>query len=370
MNKSYTYRLTSSQKRKIWLAKKFRFWPALLWVLLALFVVLGIQTTSKVARLSGVVDYPTLSVSATETGRIESIYVTVGQKIRKDEELVQLKSLEIDYEIAGLQAANEAEARATQRQFFDSMQGINTEIREIKLQQTQDKAELAVLKEENQRLEKLYSQSLVDAEVLAENRERMATLKSAIDIYPEYLLNLEKEKKELEKMGYQSPIGQENHRAMQISILENRAKSLTICANEDGVISKVLKNPGDVVSAGETVLELLGNRVPVVQGFIPISAHRSIQPGDTVYLADRNDLTTIYEGTISNISPSVIGIQDNSFPVVSRMLKGRIFIVESAYAKRWVESEQVSIFLEKPTDSTLNKWLYSLISWLSTVPNF
>ena len=82
MNKSYTYRLTSSQKRKIWLAKKFRFWPALLWVLLALFVVLGIQTTSKVTRLSGVVDYPTLSVSATETGRIESIYVTVGQKIR------------------------------------------------------------------------------------------------------------------------------------------------------------------------------------------------------------------------------------------------------------------------------------------------
>jgi len=363
------YRLSSAQKRRIWFTRKLRFWPFLLWLILAFFVVYGIRSITQVVQVFGVVDYPTLSVAATETGKIESIFVTLGQEVMKEEKLVKLSSLEIDYEIAALQADQEEEEQTTQRQFFNSVQSIKADLRKLTLQQAQDEAELAILQEESKRLENLLSRRLIDADVVVSNRTRIVSLETAISKYPAYLQALQAEKVELEKLEHKSPQSMEDNRTIQLSILKERVKSLTICANDSGIISNVLKNPGDVVMAGETVLELLGKGAPVIQGFIPLSAHRSIQPGDTVYLADKNDRSKVYEGTISNISPSVIGVQDTSTPVVPRTIRGRMFIVESPAAVQWVESEQVSIFLEKPSDSTISSWIYSMSSWLSITRN-
>ncbi|SVD60939.1 uncharacterized protein METZ01_LOCUS413793, partial [marine metagenome] len=84
------YRLSSAQKRRIWFTRKLRFWPLLLWLILAFFVVYGIRSTTQVVQVFGVVDYPTLSVAATETGKVESIFVTLGQEVIKEEKLVKL----------------------------------------------------------------------------------------------------------------------------------------------------------------------------------------------------------------------------------------------------------------------------------------
>ena len=369
MSNTETYRLSSAQKRRIWIARKLRFWPFLLWLILAVFVYYGISSTTKVVQVFGVVDYPTISVAATETGRIESIFVTVGQEVVEDEDLIKLSSLEIDYEIAALQADKEDGKQATQRQFFNSVQSINADLRKLTLQQAQDEAELEILKEENQRLENLLSRHLIDAEVVVNNRMRIVSLETAIDKYPEYLQALRTEKKELDELENTTPENKDDNRAIQLSILKQRAKSLTICANNSGVISNVLRKPGDVVRAGETLLELLGKDAPVIQGFIPLSAHRTIQSGDTVYLADKNDKSTVYEGTITSISPSVVGVVDTSTPVVPRTVRGRMFTVKSPAATQWVESEQVSIFLEKPSDSVISSWIYSMSSWLSITRN-
>ncbi|MDA1068691.1 MAG: hypothetical protein O3C43_19570, partial [Verrucomicrobia bacterium] len=109
----------------------------------------------------------------------------------------------------------------------------------------------------------------------------------------------------------------------------------------------------------------LGSDAPVVKGFIPLSVHDSIQLGKTVYLVDKNDKGQVFEGTIVSISPSVIGIVDTSTPIVPRTVKGRMFTVESPATSRWIESEQVIILLDKPSDSIIQKWLVSLSSWLS-----
>jgi multidrug resistance efflux pump len=369
MSDTEIYRLSSSQKRKIWFARRLRHWPFLLWILLAVLVTFGIRSTSKIDQVFGVVDYPTISVAATETGRIESILVAVGQAVAEDEELITLSSLEIDYEIAALQADEDELNQATRRQFFNSEQSINADLRELTLQQAQNEAELSILKTENQRLESLLSRGLIDADVVASNRMRIVSLETAMNSYPEYLQALQTEKAELEKLENKSPQSKEDNRAIQLSILKERAKSLIICANNSGVISNVLGKPGDVVRAGETLMELLGNDTPVIQGFIPLSAHRSIQPGDTVYLADKYDKRTIHQGTIASISPSVVGIEDTSTPLVARTVRGRMFIVESPAAAQWVESEQVSIFLEKPSNSTLQKWIYSMTSWMTITRN-
>lgn len=365
MRDTEIYRLSSAQKRRIWFARKLRLWPFVLWILLALFVVYGVRSTSRIVQVFGVVDYPTISVAATETGRIESILVAVGREVDKDEVLIKLSSLEIDYEIAVLQADKEEEEQATQRQFFNSVQRINAEVRELTLQQAQDEAELVILKEENQRLENLLSRRLIDANVVVRNRTQIVSLETAINKYPEYLLELQAEKADLEELENNFPRSQENNRAIQLSILKERVKGLTISANVSGVVSNVIKNPGDVVSAGETLIELLGNGAPVIQGFIPLSAHRSIQPGDTVFLADKNDKITVYEGTITSISPSVIGIEDTSSPIVLRTIRGRMFVVESPAGSLWVESEQVIIYLEKPSESTIRNWIYTMSSWMS-----
>ena len=365
MSETETYRLSSAQKRRIWLTRKLRFWPVLLWVLLAVLVVYGIGGAKKVVQVFGVVDYPSISVAATETGKIENIFVTVGQKIVEGDALIKLSSLEIDYEIASLKADAEEEQQATQRQFFNTMQSINADIRQLKLQQAQDVGELAILKEEGRRLEGLLSRRLIDASEVATNKMRIVSLEAASNRYPEFLKALETERATLESLENNSPKTTVDNRAIQLSLLQERSKSLSISANSGGVISNVLRNPGDVVLAGETVLELLGTDAPVVQGFIPLSAHHSIQPGKTVYLADKNDRDQVFEGTVVSISPSVIGIVDTSTPIVPRTVKGRMFIVESPEISRWIESEQVIILLDKPSDSNIQKWLLSLSSWLS-----
>lgn len=277
MPETKIYRLPSAQKRRIWLTRKLRFWPALLWILLAVFVVYGIGGARNVVQVFGVVDYPDISVAATETGKIENIFVTVGQKIVEGDALIKLSSLEIDYEIASLKADAEEEQQATQRQFFNTMQSINADIRQLKLQQAQAEGELAILKEEGRRLEGLLTRRLIDAAEVATNRMRIVSLETAGNKYPEFLKALESEKATLASLENNSPKTTEDNRAVQLSILQERAKSLSISANNSGVISNVLRNPGDVVLAGETVLELLGSDAPVVKGFIPLSVHDSIQ---------------------------------------------------------------------------------------------
>ncbi|MBK1875951.1 HlyD family secretion protein [Pelagicoccus mobilis] len=362
MGKQEVYRLDRTKRFRIWLARNCKRWPILLWASLVFGVVWGMQVGSQSATFVGVVEYPKYSVSAEQEGRISHISAEVGDRIRVGEPLVKIDNLRTEIALAELRERSERDARDAYRQFFAELAGVRREIRDLSLKRATEEAELIVLREESERLEALLERRLIDVETVSRNRIRLNVSETLVAEYPNLLAELEAEKQELITMRESYLVKDSPKRDRLESLLLEQRDALSLKANRSGLVARVLKREGDVVRSGETILELVEEKSPVVRAFLPLSSQQLVEEGDEVVMRFSGHGAQRVFGVVKSMSPTVIDVPDTSNPIMSRTISGRILTISLPSPTDWTEGQRLLVSLDTAEPSALRTLVANIFS--------
>jgi len=96
-------------------------------------------------------------------------------------------------------------------------------------------------------------------------------------------------------------------------------------ATRDGVVSRVQRQPGDVVAAGEPLVRITGNRARRVTGFLMPEQGLAVMPGQRWLVAPLlpRPATPPAMAVVETIDPEVMDMIDPFNPVPRNPLRGR-----------------------------------------------
>ncbi len=366
MGSREVHRIDGGKKVRIWLARRVKGWPFLAWIVLAILVLWGSRAGSRLDTFGGVVEYPKFNVAASQEGRIVRIAVEVGEGISLGEVLVELDSLETDIALAEIRERAERDASDVQRQYFETLSELNREIREHSLNRSTDETELEVLREESVRLEDLLERRLIDAETVSRNRMRLRVAETLVKQYPELIAELENEREDLLLMMESSLADNSPSRSRLEELLYEKKSALSLRANRNGLAVRVLKREGDVVRAGETIIELVEEESPVVRVFVPLSSQRSMTVGEEVVVLVSAESGTRVLGKVKSTSPTIVDLPDTSNPILSRTISGRMMLVELPGSSAWTEGQRLVVVMDTEEPSALRTFVANVFAKLTS----
>jgi multidrug resistance efflux pump len=93
------------------------------------------------------------------------------------------------------------------------------------------------------------------------------------------------------------------NRQGELRRLRAQLGELDIVAERDGIVSRVLRRPGEFVPAGETVLKVMTTDDVWVEAYLPASEKQRVQVGDVVEVRSRDHSGTTLTGRVDRILP-------------------------------------------------------------------
>lgn len=252
---------TTFQPAVTWSRLKLK-WPALIWLGAVVIAVMMFKNSTSFQTLTGMVQVNSEEVAPVESARIQSIDVLVGQVVTQGQTLVVMDTGLMDAEM-------EVERIQIHRQFARLIQNHEESIRDMEIELAQSKAELGVISEEVNRLQGLLDRGLVDAQAVASVKAREEALKTIVRLYPDAIQDVQSKLQETQgqKKDLLERLGEGDGRGM--GFLHLRRKAYILTANRAGIVSRILKEPGEVVAAGEVVLTIVTPKPARVLGFLP-----------------------------------------------------------------------------------------------------
>lgn len=198
--------------------------------------------------LQGITDATSYKASSKISGRIDSMMVEEGQRVRKGDLLYVLSTPEMDAKVAQAQAA-QAQAAAQELKAFTG-----TRIQDIQAARdlwTQAEAALTLAKKNYDRVENLYEQGVVPAQRFDEASANLLATQAASDAAKaQYNLALEGARTE----DKSTAVALTKQAAAAVAEVESYAADSHIYSPVDGEVSSVIAEVG----------ELIGNGYPVV----------------------------------------------------------------------------------------------------------
>ncbi|MEC9073141.1 MAG: biotin/lipoyl-binding protein [Myxococcota bacterium] len=258
--------------------------PWVLWLVTA--VIAGwlysdMHHVNRVVGFAATVDY---RVSPTETGRLTSVAVEVGQPVSEGQVLATVDSAEIEDQLAVLEAErSRAEARYhadRSRAMYDAMEQetdmassvARTERRlaESRTEYLEATAELEVHRAETTRVRRLVSQKMVDRGQLAAIEARVASLRGKVDGSRSTLELLERQlqasKERLSQTTEERVAELVAPRKREVEVIDARLQAMR--SRKDGLI---LRSPvsGHVATVHRQVGAVAGPDMPVATVIAP-----------------------------------------------------------------------------------------------------
>jgi len=158
-------------------------------------------------------------------------------------------------------------------------------------------------------------------------RVRVASLESNISLYSDYMKNLHNELDKMaanraEIISYYEALEREDYVPSQLNLLHRRRDDLTIRAQQAGVISRIRREPGEVLQEGERVVDILTDRPPRVLAFMNESDIRPVKVGD-ILDAQSTVGGPRFKVRVQALSPNFIALEDRASPIPDRLVRGR-----------------------------------------------
>ena len=351
--------ISTNKKMRIIAIRIVRKWPLLVWIGMVWFVYYAWQITQQPQSFPGFMVKNAVQIASMETGKITEIAVETGQTVSKNDILAKIDTTLIESEILATETILEQEQQTEYRQYINALQRMQSELRDLQLRQAQDTAENAVLAQENKRLEALLSKHLVDADMVARNRAQLAAISEAVLVYPTLMEQLESDINLLiETQGNTSTfLGKTQQRASQtdkdprLLYLEKRKEQFQIKAQSNGVIAVVYKSPGDVVSEGDVILELIPHNRGEAVVLLPESVCRQFQPGQTVYITASLLQQDWHQAKVRSLSPRMVSVPDRSSPIPNRSIRGRYMMLDIGSSDTFLANESILVSAGKPNET-------------------
>jgi multidrug resistance efflux pump len=356
---------------RIWLRSLFRGWTFVVWLAAAVLAVYLASTNTRFGEIVGVIETVAGPVAPLETARLSAVQVTVGQRVKTGDIVATMDTALVDAELR-VAEVEMAEARDTisgyQRDILQMVQkgeasvlDAETGLETLKINQARDAGELAELKKEQQRREGLLAKRLISEELASQLRPAIAALAETLAANPalikveERRLELAKKERDDMKVWLRVDAGQEVSAAIQgkekargaiadaqRDLLELRRKNFTLRATRDGTVSTILHNPGDIVAAGDPVLQVIPLSASVV-GFLPEIQLGELTVGQRMLIKRMSGRGTSVGAVVESIGPEVQTLPGRISPIRGQPLRGRRVMLKLDALHDFIPGETVKI---------------------------
>jgi multidrug resistance efflux pump len=197
-----------------------------------------------------------------------------------------------------------------------------TEIADLRerASQAEDKARLAGIAIELVRIRGLEKDDVVSASELNLLRTDHDSLdnriRERIPLLRSLALNRARALRDFESLSTEDLIDSTNERLqhgasllkiqeLEIQKAELALASLDLRSAKDGVVSQILKQPGELIAAGETVLEIMDSQANSIEAWIPEDQILGLEIGRTVRLYRKADPRSYFESRIVELGASL-----------------------------------------------------------------
>jgi multidrug resistance efflux pump len=314
----------------------------------------GVAPSLSLRGYAEVIDHP---VAPLQTGRVARVAVRVGQSVKPGDVLVVMETeeLELKREAAEL-ALSRAGAQLRAEEVVAGAAVARAELLVLRLQSTQirDRAQLAEVRQQLERLEKLAQEKLVQARDVEQEKLKEADLAASVSVL------------DAATKGKQAGLGRAIGGKTAADQLERRLEPLreaarmreqdvklakfvlaeaTVRATVEGTVSLILHHEGDVVPAATEIVRIATGRPGRVVCWIPERFIDKVQAGQSVRLRGLNFFGGGFGGRVAEIAPEVEELPIRARPSAQVPAWGRRVEIESWPARPLVLGEAVHVRL-------------------------
>ncbi|MEX0331995.1 MAG: HlyD family secretion protein [Puniceicoccaceae bacterium] len=302
-------------------------WPILVWLFLAVFALWLYENGGEYIRINGMVEVVQESVAPLETGRLKTILVREGQVIEAGDIVAEMDTTLIDEEIALRESAYKANRAEDLRQFLSASQRVREELRAVRLAQAETQAELDLLLTEQERIEGLIADRFATAEDIVEIDLDVASRNQRLIHYAEAIEELEAELVNLNDLrsavlAQYEPVNGDDAIPSRLQLLEQRRQDHILRASESGTVSRIRRQPGEVIDAGQRILDIITRQPPRILAFMDETDTRPISIGEVIDVEPAVGGNR-FRAEITGISPQIIAVPDRASPIPNQVVRGR-----------------------------------------------
>lgn len=304
-------------------------------VTVSLALVLYMSGGGQRSHIVGFAEGESITSASTETGRIVSIEVQVGQEVVPGQILATLDPSAIDAEIAVAEAERARLAALLPASIAAEAQRLDQSVEALELAIAKEqeefggiKSELKVLEDERARAKKLVEDRLAVSDGLSQLDVRYSSIKPLADAKPRTLDLLKKqlasaEKRRKEAAGTSGAAtkgllgGDLLLTTRELEQLRQRRNELVLRATAKGRVSQILKRAGEVAVAGEPIVSTVSTRARVI-ACVPESQALRVGVGDRAKLWFRDAPGAPLAGTAVALGPLVaeVSVRCRRIPTV------------------------------------------------------
>ena len=371
-----------------------RNWVWLFWLLLLPLVWVLLPLERLANPIMGIVEAETETVGAIETVRIRALPVTVGQRIKPGDVLVEVEGFAeqkdrleaLDYTVRMLDfkqnaLRQEQDIFALELRTRQVIEDTRVTLAENVMEQSRDKAMLEGLRKEIAHLEPLVKQNLLPDTELIRLRPEMTALEVTLASYPALINTLnarlataEKELKQIEQWKVSQQAAFSGIQDKTMTAIDNMVSNLEkgsvayLRAKSSGIVSRIQYAVGDVVADGTPMIRITEDSAISIVGMLRPHQAALVREGMTLAVVPPFRSTyKRYHAEVTCIEPEVLDLTDpfvpasqNRFPVRGRRIT---LTLQDGDIHDFIPGETVTIYLPPPSLQQKINQLINQIKW-------
>ena len=360
-----------SRHPRVILARLKQSWPVLIWVLAVAGVGALYFQADSISNMTGVVVAVVEPVAPLQTGRLLSIGVSLGQRVKAGDTLAVMDAALLNARLS-IEEARIIEADQTVSSFEQGMMRLaldadaarreaELDLQKVELTHEVQLAEVAEMKRELQRREGLLAAGMDDASSVATLRPPIAVLEKTIELYPAIRaatlsriegargqldalrasLEIEDDASVLKTIKMRATAQREVLRASLDKRLMEK-DTYVLKARRDGIVSRIFARPGDIIGAGDVIIRLVSEQSDAVEGFLPEHSVASLTIGKKVRITRATSAESC-AATVTAIAPEIQTLPGRVSPIRNQSIRGRriMFAIEGDHS--FIPGETVRI---------------------------
>lgn len=353
-----------TQYKRPWWKGIHSWWPLLVFCTIVVMAYFLYMNGGKYRVMSGTAERIVETIAPLESARVTIIHVQVGDRVKAGDVIAQLDTSIVDAEGAVLKQKiqqSRFEAKLDQltleRQFASALQEAEQALREAELQYKVKRVEHTALADNIKRLEPLFKQQLIEAEMILSKKASEEALREMLKFMPANIEALESDVQRaraqqlsalarLDEMNEAANASDGNEEA--VNLFQIRRDGYTLRAQRAGVIAAIEQQPGDVVESGGAIVSVLVDGPTRIVGFLPESNLSAIAVGTPAYIYPTVSIKDagVVPAHVVQISPAVYSLPERVSPIRGQVIRGRRVTFALNKEVHLIPGETVSIEIE------------------------
>lgn len=320
----------------VWLSRIKLKWPILVWLAAVAGAWWLYQNQGPPTAFVGVVHVEHEAIAPLAAARVLDVPVQLGDRVEAGQVVAR-----IEPEPLSADPTLDFDVLRIERQFVQFVQDAENSLQEAEIERARNEAELGALAAELDRLESLRAQGLVDDEVLARVRVPKLALQKMVDLYPDYIAQLEGQLNEARKQ-YEATRSRISAAGLQVT---GEVGELELRSLQAGTVSQVPAAPGSVVQGGDPVVQILTDGEPFVLGYVHEAQTLTLTVGQTLYLQAAGGTGEWSPGTVTAVSPGITPLPVQFQRMPGNTVRGRQVVIRPEGEFLAAPGERVNISL-------------------------